>query len=119
MPDPKYQVGDRVFVVGRTGPTRRSVVTAVKDYKRGPKVTCTDGSEWDPVNSGHQWDSRGAAYNTGPCLAPHSDELEIKFVRAIARRNLRRLVDQFDELTPEQQDELAEVASRIRRQRKS
>ena len=114
----EYTVGDIVFVVGFGGdPSKRTTVTAVKSYKRGPKVTAADGTEWD-VDGSCMWGQRGTNYYTGPRLAPHTDELQAQFRTVLRKSRVRWLAREFDELTPEQQETLGEAAIKIYRERK-
>lgn len=110
-----HAVGDTVFVVDFHGrPTTRTKVTAVRSYKRGPKVTTANGSEWD-VRGGCMWGSRGSAYYTGPRLMPASDELETAFRVELALSDVRWAEGHFRELTTEQQLEIGALLRRVRR----
>lgn len=112
----EYQVGDVAFLVDHGGnPYKRTTVSAVKPYKRGPKVTTADGSEWDPGHYGHQWGTRSVPYNTGPCLKPSTEKMEAAFATVYFQRQVRWALEHFDELTPEQRATLGRAAAEFRR----
>lgn len=117
--DHEHAVGDVVFVVDFNGkPTKRTKVAAIKPYKRGPRVTTADGSEWD-VAGGCIWGQRSHQYYTGPRLEPHTDEMEDAFGRVLALSHVRWIERHFADLTPEQQTEIGRVARKVYREARS
>lgn len=113
---PEYQVGDIVFLVGHDGkPVRRTKVSAVKDYKRGPKVICEDGSEWDPA-AHCRWGQRSIRYYMGSRLAPYTDKLATAHAIVVAKKRLEWALEHFDELSLGQQSALSKLLRDIRKE---
>ena len=111
----EHTVGDVVFVLEFRGkPSRRTTVTEVKNYKRGPKVTCKDGSVWD-VDGSCMWGHRGSRYYTGPHLEPHSDEQAAAFAAVQTHSRLRWADKHFEELTVDEQTALGIMLGKIKR----
>jgi len=119
MKDHEYQVGDVVFIVEHGGlPRRRTTVIAVKPYKRGPKVTCADGSEWDPA-VGRLWGARGDPWYSGQSLRPRSETLEATFDSLLRKNRLQWALSNWESITPEQQKALGDMALEARRDLKA
>jgi hypothetical protein len=118
MSDHEYTVGETVFVVEFGGnPSKRTKVTEVKTLKRGPKVTCADGSTWD-VDGRCMWGHRGTRYYTGPQLEPGSDELEVAYDAVVTHRRLKWADRNFEKLTADELVALYAVLGEIRRAHK-
>ena len=86
----EFEVGERVFVVNDGKPVRRTTVTEIKSYKRGPKVICQDGSAWDP-RAGRRWGERSISFYTGPELRKSTSHLERQWRNAVTKSHLKRL----------------------------
>lgn len=114
---PTYKPGDVVFIVThRNVPTRRTTITAVKDYKRGTKVTTYDGVEWD-ASSGLPWKARAETWYSGATLAPYTDELAAAFTSRKREAALRWCLEHWTELPADTQKMLGRMAADIRAHR--
>lgn len=112
MRDHEYKIGETVFIEDHHGrPTHRSTVKEIKSYKRGPKVTLEDGTEWDPEAGGRRWGSRSENWYTGPRLQPHSDSLEAKYRVIVGKSYVKWVFQNFEELSTEQQEALVQAAA--------
>lgn len=101
MPEKEFAVGDTVFVVDfHDHPTKRTTVTAVKPYKRGPRVTLADDSEWDP-SAQRSWGSRGQEWYRGGHIKHASQKLEDAFEMRKAKNILQWAASHIDELDTE------------------
>jgi hypothetical protein len=119
MSEHEYTVGETVFIVEFNGkPSHRTKVTEVRDLKRGPKVTCEDGSVWD-VRVHRRWGSRSNSYYTGPQLVPHSDKVAAQYRALVSKSFVNWALHKFDELSAEQQESIRNVIIQIKREHKN
>ena len=111
MNDHEYTVGETVFIIGHNGkPSHRTKVAAIKPYKRGPKVTCEDGTEWD-VEAMRRWGSRSEMYYTGDHLEPHSEHRADQYRALVYKSYVNWAFQHFDVLPPQQQEALYKAAA--------
>jgi len=113
---PEFEVGERVFVIYSGKPTTCTTVTEIKTYKRGSKVICEDGSEWDPQAWGRQWGRRSDHFYTGPTLAKSTPTLEQQWRATKAKSHVKWAMLRFELLTPEQQERLGALAYEIKKE---
>lgn len=119
MRDHEYTVGEVVFIVEHSGkPSHRTKVAEVKNLKRGPKVTCEDGTVWD-VSVSRRWGARTDSWYTGAHLEPHSDKRAAEYRALVSKSFVKWALHNFDELTAEQKKALGDLAVKIKREHKT
>ena len=94
-----YTVGESLFILTQGKPSKHTKVTAVRQYKLGTKVTCEDGSVWDPDRC-RLWGCRSDSWYQGPYLAPHTEELVTAYAAVVAKRRMTWALANFEKLTP-------------------
>lgn len=119
MSDHKYTVGETVFIIGHDGkPSHRTKIAAIKPYKRGPKVTCEDGTEWD-VEAMRRWGARSEPFYTGSHLEPHSEHRAAQYRALVHKSYVKWALQHFNDLSPEHQKALYEAAAKAKADQKA
>jgi hypothetical protein len=115
----EYTVGETVYIIEHNGkPSHRTKVKEVKDLKRGPKVTCEDGSVWD-IKGRCIWGQRTQQYYTGAQLVPNSDKVAAQYRALVSKSFVKWALHNFDELSADDQESIRNVIVHIKRDHKN
>ena len=115
----EYTVGEAVFIIEFNGkPSHRTKVSEVRNLKRGPKITCEDGSVWD-VSVHRRWGARSDSYYTGAHLEPHTDKRAAQYRALVSKRFVKWALHNFDELSADDQESIRNVIIHIKREHKN
>lgn len=99
MEKPSYQPGDEVVLLTHNARVVRfSTVAEVKMYKRGPKLTLDDGTQWD-VNGDCSWGTRSNPNWSSPSLTLATDAHRLRHRAQKINRRINNLPHHLQEWT--------------------
>lgn len=111
----EYKPGDKVIIWLRNVPQRTATVKAVKQYKRGAKVTLTDDTEWEGNSSGHAWGTRSERFYAGPCMHLWTEAGAAELAMRIRCSAVEFVAANWAKLTDEQRVQIGDLARAIRK----